>query len=137
MPRVAAAAVLLLCCSVTFQQNGTNGLNGMNGGSNGMQGLNGLNAAALALHALAAANPALLLSQNPWLASQVQQQLLGGMPGVSTQTSAGAQLGQNPFGANMGTQQQGSLPVMDTAQFAQHLAAGQHLNGASGEKQRA
>ena len=120
--------------SILCLQNGTNGLNGM---SAGMNGLNGLNAAALALQALAAANPALLLSQNPWLASQMQ--LLGGMPGVAgAQTSAGPQLAHNPFGANMGAaqQQQGNMPVMDAAQFAaaQQLAAGQHLNGTAGEE---
>lgn len=101
-----------------------------NGVSNGVaSNLNGLNAAALALQALAAANPALLLSQNPWLAQHMQQQLLNGMgPG---QTANGNQLGQ--FGANVHAQQQGNMPGMEAAQFVQHLAAGQHLNGASGE----
>lgn len=109
--------------SEAVQKNGTNGMNGVSAG------LNGLNAAALALQALAAANPALLLSQNPWLAQHMQQQLLNGMP---QGTPTGAPL-QNPFGANMHAQQQGSMPVIEAAHLAQQLAAGQHLGGA-GEK---
>lgn len=107
-----------------------NGGSIQNGMPNGVaSNLNGLNAAALALQALAAANPALLLSQNPWLAQHMQQQLLNGMgPGQATN---GNHLSQ--FGANVHAQQQGSMPGMEAAQFAQHLAAGQHLNGAAGE----
>lgn len=90
---------------------------------NGMSAqLNGLNAAALALQALAAANPALLLNQNPWLAQHMQ--LLNGQAG-----QGGAAMSQNAFAASMHAQHQGSIPL-EAAQFAaQHLAAGQHLNG--------
>lgn len=96
--------------------------NGVNGVS---AGLNGLNAAALALQALAAANPALLLSQNPWLAQHMQQQLL-----MHQGAPTGNQL-QNPFAANVHAQQQASMPGLEAAQLAaQHLAAGQHLGGA-------
>lgn len=104
-------------------QNGTNGMNGMSAQ------LNGLNAAALALQALAAANPALLLNQNPWLAQHMQ--LLNGMPNQGGQ--GGAAMAQNAFAAGVHAQPQGSIPVMEAAQFAaQQLAAGQHLNGATG-----
>lgn len=101
---------------VVCAQNGTNGMNGMSAQ------LNGLNAAALALQALAAANPALLLNQNPWLAQHMQ--LLNGQAG-----QGGAAMSQNAFAAGMHAQHQGSIPL-EAAQFAaQHLAAGQHLNG--------
>jgi hypothetical protein len=107
--------IILRCFLLFVAQNGTNGMNGMSAQ------LNGLNAAALALQALAAANPALLLNQNPWLAQHMQ--LLNGQAG-----QGGAAMTQNAF-AGMHAQHQGSIPL-EAAQFAaQHLAAGQHLNG--------
>jgi hypothetical protein len=105
-------------------QNGTNGTNGMSAQ------LNGLNAAALALQALAAANPALLLNQNPWLAQHMQ--LLNGLPGQNGQ--GGSAMAQNAFAAHMQAQQQGVMPAMEAAQFAAHQLAGQHLNGAAGKR---
>lgn len=98
-------------------------------GTNGMRAqLNGLNAAALALQALAAANPALLLNQNPWLAQHMQ--LLNGVPGQGGQ--GGTAIAENAFAAHMQSQQQGVMPAMEAAQFAAHQLAGQHLNGAAG-----
>jgi epithelial splicing regulatory protein 1/2 len=108
--------------SETVLKNGTDGTNGMSAQ------LNGLNAAALALQALAAANPALLLNQNPWLAQHMQ--LLNGMPGQTGQ--GGAAMAQNAFAAHMQAQQQGAMPAMEAAQFAAHQLAGQHLSGAAG-----
>lgn len=115
-----------VACFVLCAQNGMSAPNGTNGMS---AQLNGLNAAALALQALAAANPALLLNQNPWLAQHMQ--LLNGMPGQAGQ--GGAAMAQNAFAAHMQAQQQGAMPAMEAAQFAAHQLAGQHLNGAAGE----
>eukprot|EP00775_Hariotina_reticulata_P011624 gene11624-11768_t len=101
-----------------MQQSSVNGVNGVNG-ANGS--INGLNAAALALQALAAANPALLMSQNPWLAGHMHQMLGMGMPGGHT--SPLPQLGQ------MSTTGSGQMPHMDPAQLAAAQQLGQQLNG--------
>lgn len=115
--------------------NPKNGTNGMNGG--GMNGLNGLNAAALALQALAAANPALLLSQSPWLAAgHMHQQFMSGMPGgngsagVPQSNAAALPPHFSQMHAAAGNSTTGAFAHLDQAQL-QQLAA-QHFNGANG-----
>ncbi|KAF8069439.1 Hnrnph2 [Scenedesmus sp. PABB004] len=105
--------------------NGVPGLGGMGGGLNaaGMSGISGINAAALALQALAAANPALLMSQNPWLASHMHQ-MLGGMAGPMAGGHPGlGQLGQLPATGPM------AMPPVDHAQLAAAQQLGQQFNG--------
>jgi hypothetical protein len=87
--------------------------------SSALNGINGINAAALALQALAAANPALLMSQNPWLAGHMHQ-MLGGMGAMGP---GGAQLGQIPATGPM------SMAPVDPAQLAAAQQLGQQLNG--------
>lgn len=105
--------------------NGVNGVSPMNAG---MNGINGLNAAALALQALAAANPALLMSQNPWLAGHMHQ-MLGGMgpmggPGSGQHNLPGLAI---PATGPM------TMAPMDPAQLAAaQQQLGQQLNGAGG-----
>eukprot|EP00882_Tetradesmus_deserticola_P000637 GHRQ01000694.1.p1 GENE.GHRQ01000694.1~~GHRQ01000694.1.p1 ORF type:complete len:536 (+),score=232.05 GHRQ01000694.1:152-1759(+) len=104
------------------------GLNGVNGSapmSSALNGINGISAAALALQALAAANPALLMSQNPWLAGHMHQMLggMGAMGQAGAQQSHLQQLGQIPATGPM------SMAPVDPAQLAAAQQLGQHLNG--------
>jgi hypothetical protein len=113
------------CCSLPHHlllQNGLNGVNGVSPMSSALNSINGINAAALALQALAAANPALLMSQNPWLAGHMHQ-MLGGMGAMGP---AGAQLGQIPATGPM------SMAPVDPAQLAAAQQLGQQLNGTGG-----
>jgi hypothetical protein len=93
-----------------------------------LNGINGINAAALALQALAAANPALLMSQNPWLAGHMHQMLGGigvmGPPGA--QQPHLSQLAQIPATGPM------AMAPVDPAQLAAAQQLGQQLNGTGG-----
>ncbi|WIA30386.1 hypothetical protein OEZ86_000472 [Tetradesmus obliquus] len=106
---------------------GLNGINGVSPMNSALNGINGINAAALALQALAAANPALLMSQNPWLAGHMHQMLggMGGMGGPNGQQPHLSQLGQIPATGPM------SMAPVDPAQLAVAQQLGQQLNGSA------
>lgn len=119
------ADLLLLHRRRAPPQTGLNGVNGVSPMNSALNGINGINAAALALQALAAANPALLMSQNPWLAGHMHQMLggMGGMGGPNGQQPHLSQLGQIPATGPM------SMAPVDPAQLAVAQQLGQQLNG--------
>jgi hypothetical protein len=110
-----------------FLQTGLNGVNGVSPMNSALNGINGINAAALALQALAAANPALLMSQNPWLAGHMHQ-MLGGIGAMGPPGSQQPHLSQLQIPA---TGPMAMAPV-DPAQLAAAQQLGQQLNGTGG-----
>lgn len=85
--------------------------------------MNGLNAAALAIQALAATNPSLLMSQNPWLAGHMQMLAAGMNPMAPGPPQHLQGLGQMPSTGPM------SIPPVDPAQLAAAQQLGQQLSG--------
>lgn len=117
-----------LNASVSLRHVLQSGMNGLGAGMNGVNGgMNGLNAAALAIQALAATNPGLLMSQHPWLAGHMQ--MLAGLSPMSPSQSQHLQsLPQMPA--------TGSMPIPPVDQLAAAQQLGQQLNGTGGGQSR-